>query len=184
MFFYPWQRLLAGAKSGDLFVGHIAYEGRPLSDPSNQLGQLKANFRLRPSYQLEINHASDLGWFIVRFPHYLKPALMAKRIIWCVRTILIARFAEQGQLIFAPDKLAEMASSKSAKELLSDRRRRLADEKMQNNLRKFLVTSTDWERWHREGSLDLFIERFTATSNEVGLKTIEQNEKVETLPYV
>lgn len=183
MFFYPWSRLLEGAKSGDLFVGHIAYEARPLSDPANQLQQLKAAFQLRSNYQKEIAEAADLGWFIIRFPHYLRPALMAKRMIWCVRTILISRLAEQGKLVFAPDALADASRSNSARELLSQRRRRLADEKMQRSFRKFLVTATDRQRWHREESVDLFIKRFAETSNEVAIKTIEQNQKFEALPY-
>jgi hypothetical protein len=183
MFFYPWHRLLAGAEAGDLFVGHIAYEARPLADPNDQLGKLKAAFRIRPSYQREIDQASDLGWFIIRFPHYLRPSLMAKRMMWCARTILIARLAEQGKLVFAPNELAELANSKSARELLSERRRRRVDEKMNRNFRQFLLTATDRQRWHREESLEFFVRKFAETSNEVATKTIEQNKTFEALPY-
>jgi len=183
MFFYPWQRLLAAAEQGDLFVGHIAFEARPLSDPGDQLGQLKAAFRLRSSYQKEIGQASDLGWFMLRFPNHLKHSLMAKRMIWCVRTILIARLAEKGKLVFAPKALAEMAPSKSARELLAERRRRLPDDRMQKNFRKFLVAMVDRQRWQREESIEFFLQRFAETSNDVALKTIEQNESFRKLAY-
>lgn len=183
MFFYPWQKLMDDALAGDLFVGHLVQEARPLSDPLDQLGQLKASFRLRTSYQREIGHASDLGWFIYRFPQHLKPSLMAKRMIWCVRTILIARFAEKGKLVFAPKALAEMANSQTVTDLLMERRRRLPDAKMQKNFRRFLVTSTERQRWYREESEAQFMARFIDSSNEVAIKTLEQNQAFVSSTY-
>lgn len=177
MFFYPWKKLLADAVAGDLFVGHIAFEGRAYSDPNNLLGRLRAAFQFKPNYETEIDHAADLGWFIIRYPEQLKPSLRAKRMIWCVRTILIARLAERGQLVFAPKQLAELARSKAARELLEERRRRRTDDKMMRNLSKFLVTEADTQRWHRTASLDDFVQRFRDTSNDVALKTLEQNER-------
>jgi hypothetical protein len=94
-----------------------------------------------------------------------------------LRTILIARLAEDGQLVFAPKKLAELARSKAARELLEERRRRRTDDKMMRNLSKFLVTEADTQRWHRTASLDEFVQRFRDTSNDVALKTLEQNER-------
>ena len=111
------------------------------------------------------------------FPEYLKSLLRAKRLIWCVRTILITRLAEDGQLVFAPKKLAELARSKAAKELLEERRRRRTDDKMVRNLSKFLVTEADTQRWHRTASFDEFVRRFRETSNDVAPKTLEQNER-------
>jgi hypothetical protein len=176
MFFYPWQKLLEDAAAGDLFVGHIAFEARAYSDPNDLLGQLRTAFKFKTSYKREIDRAVDLGWLIVRFPEHLKSSLRAKRLIWCVRTILIARLAEDRQLVFAPRKLGEFARSKAAKELLDERRRRRTDDKMLRNLSKFLVTETDAQRWHRTASLDEFVRRFRETSNDVALKTLEQNE--------
>jgi hypothetical protein len=115
---------VADAEAGDLFAGHIALEGKPISDPLDQLGDLRRAFKLRSSYAVEIGHALDFGWFIIRFPKELKPSLAAKRMIWCVRTILIARSAEAGKPIFAPGELGQTARSAAAHELLSARRRR------------------------------------------------------------
>src|SRR5689334_1720067 len=92
--------------------------------------------------------------------------------------------AEQGRLVFAPDALAEEAMSKAARELLANRRRRLADDKMLKNFRKFLVDAVDRQRWHREASAEQFFTRFEQTANEVALKTIEQNRSFETSTYV
>lgn len=184
MFFYPWQKLLDDAASGDLFVGHLVQEARAVADPLDQLGQLRLSFQIRASYQREIEHACDLGWFIIRFPQRLKPSLMAKRIMWCVRTILIAKFAEEGDLIFAPNALAERAKSKTVTELLAERRRRLADAKMQHNFRRFLVTAAYRKRWHRDGSEDQFLDRFIETSNNVAIKTLEQNDRFANATYL
>ncbi len=183
MFFYPWNRLLADAQNGDLFVGHLVQEAQALSDPLNQLGQLRISFRLRASYQREIDHASDLGWFLSRFPDYLKPSLTAKRMVWCVRTILIARLAESGNLVFAPRALADSAESSAASYLIMERRRRLPDEKMQRNFKRFLLMWTERQRWHREEPAESFIKRFRETSNEVALKTLDQNTELPTSLY-
>lgn len=175
MFFYPWEKLLADAREGDLFVGHIAQEARPIADPDNQLGQLRDAFKFRSNYQTEIDHALDFGWFISRFPARLKPSLAAKRMVWCVRTILIARLAEQGKLVFSPTELARLSDSKAAADLIMGRRRRTTDKKMQRDFRKFLLVMTERQRWHREESEEFFIQRFKETSNQVALKTLEQN---------
>ena len=183
MFYYPWQKLLTDARNGDLFVGHLVQEARPLSDPLDQLGELRSSFRLRANYRREIEHASDLGWFIARFPHHLKPSLTVKRMVWCVRTILIAQLAEEGKLVFAPTRLAKLAGSKAATDLLIERRRRLPDDKMQRTFRRFLLMSTERQRWHGEKAEDYFIQRFSETSNEVALKALQQNTQCDSHTY-
>ena len=41
MFFYPWEKLAADARDGDLFVCHIVHEAKPVFDPLGQLDDLR-----------------------------------------------------------------------------------------------------------------------------------------------
>jgi hypothetical protein len=184
MFFYPWHKLLADAAAGDLFAGHIALEGKPISDPHDQLRELKRTFKLRPTYAVEISHALDFGWFIVRFPEMLKPSLAAKRMIWCVRTILIAGSAEAGKPIFAPAELGKSTQSAAAKELLLARRRRKLTKPMLSLFEQFLSEEDSDPDWHRQATSGQFTDRFVETANEVALKTLRQNEVYKIQPYV
>jgi hypothetical protein len=177
MFLYPWQKLTTDAQNGDLFVCHIVREARPLIDSERRLAQLKSIFKLRSSYQRETIHATDLGWFLVRFGSELNPALLAKRMIWCVRTILIARSAEAGHPIFAPQLLAQQASSNLAQELLIERHTRRADPQLKHRFQRFLVTETKPDVFFSKGTRDDFINRFQITANTVALQTLRQETR-------
>lgn len=116
---YPLAKLLDQASKGDLFIGHLALEAKPIHDPEGELEQLRAKFRLRTSYAVEIGHASDLGWLLARFGDALPNAqLVNRRIAWCVRTILIARSAEQRRPIFSTAKLVEFAAEPKLEKLI------------------------------------------------------------------
>ncbi|MCW5737311.1 MAG: nucleotidyltransferase domain-containing protein [Enhydrobacter sp.] len=179
MFFYPWQKLLADAAHGDLFAGHVALEGKPISDEFDQLRELRRTFRLRSSYAPEVSHALDLGWFIYRFPEALRPSLAAKRMIWCVRTILIARSAENGKPIFAPGQLAKIAQSSAGGELLSMRRRRRLTKATLRLFQRFLLEEGRGADEPRCSTPAQFIDRFVQSENGVALRTLRQNEKYQ-----
>jgi hypothetical protein len=177
MFFYPWEKLIADARQGDLFACHIAHEAKPVFDPQNRLLKLQTAFQLRSSYRREIELATDLGWFLVRFGSAINPALLAKRILWCVRTVLIARSAEAGQPQFAPGKLAQLATSNAGQELLMRRHRRRADASMKRQFHRFLLHEVKIDEFHNSATRDEFISRFGATTNLVALQTLCQEEK-------
>jgi len=167
MFFYLWQKLLADAALGDLFAGHIALEGKPISDEFDQLGELRRAFKLRSSYAAEVSHALDLGWFITRFPEELKPSLVTKRMIWCVRTILISRSAEAGKPIFAPGQLATTARSSAGQELLSTRRRRKLTKSMLSLFERFLLEEGHVGDELRYLTPTQFIDRFVESAKRL-----------------
>jgi hypothetical protein len=127
MFFYPWPKLVADARQGDLFVCHLTVEAQPIFDPTNRLERLRGEFKLRLSYAEDIARASDVGWLLDRHAEEFEPGTVARKMLWCVRTILIARSAERGEPVFAPMRLAATTSSKAAASLLFERHRRKVD---------------------------------------------------------
>src|SRR5690606_5007487 len=109
MFFYGWSKLLADAADGDLFVCHIAREAKPVFDPNGLLTTLSEAFVFRNTYMPTIEQARDFGWYLARYGVTLNRRLLVKRIIWCVRTILVARSAERRQPVFASHLLAKLS---------------------------------------------------------------------------
>jgi len=177
MFLYPWPRLKLDAQDGDLFVCHLVREAKAIFDPDGYLLKLREAFHLRADYRREVAQATDLGWFLVRFGGELNSMLQAKRTLWCIRTILIARSAESGDPVFAPKILADRSESTFARELLTKRRDRWNDEAMRDCLRLFLEEETTLEPFHKHADRAAFIERFTWTSNDVALQTLQQEER-------
>jgi hypothetical protein len=173
MFFYPWEKLMSDAQDGDLFVCHIARESKPVFDPLGQLDQLRSEFRLRTSYAREIAHACDLGWFLDRHAAALSSNLVVRRMVWCVRTILIARLAERGTPVFAPLELA-MAAPASAAEILSDRHQRRLDVTIRQRFRQYMTQEDANPDLPSEATVDDYRSLFLRTGNKVGLQTIER----------
>jgi len=177
MFLYPWPRLKLDAQDGDLFVCHLVREAKAIFDPDGYLLELREAFHLRSDYRREIAQATDLGWFLARFGGGLNSVLQAKRTLWCIRTILIARSAESGDPVFAPKILADQSASTFARELLTRRRDRWGDEAARHCLRLFLEEKTTPEFFHKHADRAAFIKRFTWTSNKVALQTLQQEER-------
>ena len=121
LFLYPWRKLGHDARDGDLFVCDLAREAKPLFDPDGYLQKLKEVFRFRSDYVAEITRATEFGWYLARFGEELNSHLQAKRALWCIRTILIARSAERHDPVFAPRLLAEQTRSVAARDLLTRR---------------------------------------------------------------
>lgn len=180
MFLYPWRQLKLNAQRGDLFVCHLVHEAKAIFDTEGYLSSLKDEFHFRPSYKSEINRASDFGWFLARFGEELNPALQAKRALWCVRTILIARSAELREPVFAPQMLAEHTNSEEAREILSSRHRRWDEAALRHSLRLFLEEETTPEPFHEQADRAAFVRQFIKTSNKVALQTLRQEELSQT----
>jgi predicted nucleotidyltransferase len=157
LFLYPWRQI----------------------DPDNYLPRLRQVFQFRSSYAAEISRASDFGWFLVSFGAELNPQLLTKRALWCVRTILIARSAEERNPVFAPERLAERAQSLSAQDLLRNRRGSRDDIAVRNALRQFLIDARLNDRSLEHADRAEFIDRFKATTNKVALQTLRQEENSE-----
>ena len=173
MFFYPWEKLKADARDGDLFVCHIVREAKPVFDPLGQLDQLRSQFRLRTSYAREIAHARDLSWFLDRHVGALNSSVVVRRMVWCIRTILIARLAERGAPVFAPLELAKAAPT-SAADLLAVRHQRRLDVTMRQRFRQYIMEEDVSPVLPSEATIGDYRSLFLRTGNKVGLQTIER----------
>lgn len=176
MFYYPWAKLADDARRGDLFLCHIVREAKVLFDPEFRLQQLRSAFELKANYQFEIKQATDLGWFLLRHGSNINSTLLVKRMIWCVRTILIARSAEGGEPVFAPLTLAQRSKSDAAKELLMERHSRRPDAAMRHRFHSFLLSDTEPDGFYESATQEDFLERFTDSLNKVALQTSRQTE--------
>jgi hypothetical protein len=179
MFFYSWTKLKRDAAAGDLFVCHLVREARPLFDPENRLAALQTLFRFKASYQGEIEKAADLGWYLDRFGSVLAPHVTARRMIWCVRTILIARSVEAGTPVFSPQALASVARSEAARELLHARHQRRPDALLRGLFRRFLREETTSSDLRSEAPAELLEGHFIATANNVALQTLKRGRKAD-----
>ena len=180
LFIYPWQKLEQDAQAGDLFTCHLVQEAKALFDPEDYLAQLRQSFRFRQSYQEEINRATDLGWYLVLFGDELNSALLSKRVLWCVRTVLIARSAEQRVPVFAPQELAKRTQSQSAKDLLTRRHFQREDDSLRKALQAFLETELPSTPPFICDDRSTFLSHFVTTSNKVALHTLKQEEQGRT----
>jgi hypothetical protein len=177
LFIYPWRQLEHDAQSGNLFTCHLVQEAKALVDPDDYLAQLRRSFRFRQSYQDEVERASDLGWYLVLFGHELNSALLAKRVLWCVRTVLIARGAEQRAPVFAPQELAKQTRVQPARDLLTRRHHQRDDENLRQALRAFLETEISSTPPPMGADRSMFLAQFAATSNKVALQTLKQGDE-------
>ena len=177
LFLYPWRTLKQNARDGDLFVCHLVREAKALMDPNGYLPRLKEAFQYRSDYMADIAWATDLGWYLARFGAELNSNLLARRVLWCTRTILIARSANRRDPIFAPQLLAEQTRSSSGKELLLRRHITRKNAELRRYLRLFLEEETSPDPFNRQADQTQFMERFEVTSNKVALQTIQQEEQ-------
>lgn len=180
LFVYPWRKLEQDARSGDLFTCHLVHEAKALMDPDDYLAQLQRSFRFRPSYQEEIERASDLGWYLVLFGDDLNSALLAKRVLWCVRTVLIARSAEQQAPVFAPQELAKQTRSQPARDLLTRRHHQRDNASLRQALQGFLETELPSTHPPIDADRNKFLTQFVETSNKVALQTLKQEGQSRT----
>lgn len=177
LFIYPWRQLEQDAQSGDLFTCHLVQEAKALLDPDDYLARLRRLFRFRQSYQEEVERASDLGWYLVLFGDELNSELLAKRVLWCVRTALIARSAEQRAPVFAPQELANRTRCQPARDLLTHRHHQRDNESLRQTLRAFLETELLLTPFPIGADRNMFLTQFVATSNKVALQTLKQEDK-------
>lgn len=136
---YGINDLTEKAENGDLFVWHCLFEGRAIHDPEHVFDGLRARFRLRSSYELEIGHGAALAWLLVRFGRTMpNAALAARRATWAVRTILIARSAEYGSPKFSAHELETLAPIDETPRLMQLKNTHVFDHSAAKDLRHFL----------------------------------------------
>lgn len=183
MSYYPLASLESKAAAGDLFVYHIVLEAKVVFDPDNVLGRLRRLLRPKASYAAEVGHGGDLAWFLIHHHQTLPPSLVAKRIAWSVRTVLIARSAMEGRPVFAPDQLAFRSRYARASELIALRHGEFAPPSL-SLLRAFLDAETLTDPLGSDASQISWRRHFAASRNVVALQLLKvRDESALSRPY-
>ncbi|HYI64932.1 MAG TPA: nucleotidyltransferase domain-containing protein [Allosphingosinicella sp.] len=118
---YPFQRMVENARNGDLFVLHIVSEGKPLHDTLGVFKQAQEAFVYRDNYSNTIEAATAVALFLLSSKTALSKAAGRRRLVWAIRTLIIAKAAEGKQPIFSANRLEEFAHVAGLKRLINKR---------------------------------------------------------------
>ncbi len=168
---YPCDYLMQKANEGDLFVSHLVHEAKDIWDPRSLLSTLRRRFAPRGSYDRDIENATQIGVFLLKFHHRLPASLINRRIAWVARTILIAKAMEQGEPVFATQRLAHLLDAPEISPLVA-----LKDE-IEFRPDGLVGLNSFLQRWggrYRTSAttIDDFRALFHATGNAFGTQTI------------
>lgn len=137
--FTPMKTMTEMAKSGNLFAAHIAYEATTITDPTRYFQKLKSSLVIKKSYDFEIEESLYLlSYLSKKRIHHSQYHLFNKRVAWCVRTVLIASLAEQGKIIFSPEKLSHEFNLDYISDLIGLRRSNDPKSKNLGKIKKFI----------------------------------------------
>lgn len=118
--FYPQPWLIEEARSGNLFVNHVAFEGVALLDPDHFLRTLQSEFRVRSSYRSDVELADRVARAVLH-SDWGFDASIRRRYFWAIRTILISRTADDGKPIFGSKELEKFSEIKGLARHIDDR---------------------------------------------------------------
>lgn len=171
---YPRTDAFEMARTGELFMLHIVREGRALIDFDADFEKLKTEFQFKSSYEKEVEHATTLGWSLIQFGKNVKNfALVNKRIAWCVRTILIAKAAEEKEAIFATQALSQFANDLSVTNLIDNKNSSSSNLKIYRPFQEFLEIWGSSKADPELMSMTDYKNYFQKSGNVVGLKTLK-----------
>lgn len=117
----PFKRLLAIAGKGDLFAGHIVHEGKPLYNSMETFERIRNAFKWKQNYNRERAIASLIIQYLTSLPMLSVRSDLIKRLTWAIRTLIIASAAEERQVAYSADALANFADMKELRLLLENR---------------------------------------------------------------
>jgi predicted nucleotidyltransferase len=121
LYHYPALEMLKKARSGDLFILHVVTEGKCLHDTFGAFRSVKDAFQYRDSYAEVIRDASLIIRFLSVRDGLLRKKEPRKRMIWAIRTILIARAAEERNACFSSAALAAFSRITELKDVIDNR---------------------------------------------------------------
>lgn len=171
---YPKPDAFEMARTGELFMLHIVREGRALIDFDADFEKLKSDFQFKTSYGTEIANATSLGWALIQLGREVKNfVLVNKRVAWCIRTILIAKAAEQKEAIFSTQALSRFANDPSIEKLIENKNSSISNQKIYKSFQEFLEKWGSTKIIQKSMSLMDYKEQFEKSGNIVGLKTMK-----------
>jgi hypothetical protein len=118
---YPAKLLVKNASDGDLFIYHLVSEGIVLHDTIGFYEGIGRLFKLRSSYKSEIQLSSIIVQFFLSRPKLLVRKSARKRLIWALRTLLIAKSAEHKVPRFSSTALDSFAGVNGFKDMVDNR---------------------------------------------------------------
>ena len=121
LYHYPHKLLLKNSSLGDLFVLHIVSEGIVLHDSLGAFKSVQDAFVFKENYSKEICDAYIVIKFFEENSHLLRKKDARKRLVWAIRTVLIARCAERRKAYFSSDALARASKIGSLKRVIDNR---------------------------------------------------------------
>lgn len=171
---YAAESALEMCRAGDLFMLHLVREGRPIYDEAAFFDRMVSAFKFRESYRPDISKAAELGWALVGLaPTARNQALLNKRVAWCVRTILIAKAADEREAIFSAKQLAEFAGDRTVLTLVQSKEKPTLQPRDIELFAEFLRRSCGTETNHLVGvSIQESLDWFQRSGNVVGEKTL------------
>jgi hypothetical protein len=99
---------------GNLFCLHLLKEGKIIYDTGNTLANILNQFSYKNEYHTEIKEASELGWVLIKFSNdFDNYFYLNKKIAWCIRTIIIAKSAQDQKPVFSKDAMKSYLNDSS-----------------------------------------------------------------------
>lgn len=106
---YPYELAMSRSSGGDLFFMHIVKEAAMIYDSGSYFECVRGNFRYKETYTEELQMASEVGYGLLLNRDAISDfSAYNRRLIWCVRTVLIAKSAEMRNPKFSAKDLAEL----------------------------------------------------------------------------
>lgn len=121
LYLYPYTSILEKSQKGDLFVSHIVHEGKVLHDTANIYTSITESFRFKDEYSDVIEEAQSIILYISDTKSALLRKRVRARLIWAIRTILIAKAAERKIPIFSSTALADFFKDDDIKQIIDKR---------------------------------------------------------------
>jgi len=119
---YGKELFIEKLQGGNLFSLHIVKESIIIYDTISIKKNVFTKFAYKQDYQTEIKDASDLAYVLLKFQkNFDNYFFYNKRIAWCVRTILIAKSAEERNPIFSSKDLSDRFNSNEAFFLINNK---------------------------------------------------------------
>ena len=164
------------AKDGDLFIWHLVSEALPIYDPADRLGVLKSQFRFKSNYDEQISKASDVAWMIVRFGEQIPPLTANRWLAWSVRTISIARAADQRTPAFSANALVKAHRYQDIFTLVAQKDAKAFSTTVGMVLRDFLLTFGITEPSSYPQTLSDFDNHFLQSGNLIGRSILKEGD--------
>jgi predicted nucleotidyltransferase len=118
---YPIAPLIEKSKSGDLFLLHLCREGKVLHDTADIFARVQDCFEFKKSYIDERREASAIIWYLTERPSFISQRKVRRRLVWAIRTLVIADAAEKREALFGSKYLEEFSGVEGLKYVI-DRR--------------------------------------------------------------